>query len=161
APFFGPIRAVSEPQTLYRQHGKNDHVSMNAAAKVQRELLFYEHYAAFLAEHCERMGVRVDRQRWEAHSWWHRHDRAMKEIAALPGKESPFVLIDDGAWELGRIAGRVPIPFLEREGQYWGPPADDQTAIAELERLRRAGARHLVIAWPAFWWLEYYSEFHR
>jgi hypothetical protein len=30
-----------------------------------------------------------------------------------------------------------------------------------LERQRRAGAAFLVIAWPAFWWLEYYKGFTR
>ena len=33
---------------------------------------------------------------------------------------------------------------------------------AELERLRkRVGARLLIVAWPAFWWLDHYVEFHR
>ena len=36
---------------------------------------------------------------------------------------------------------------------------DDETAIRELERLRRSGASFLAFAWPAFWWLDYYSEF--
>jgi hypothetical protein len=28
-----------------------------------------------------------------------------------------------------------------------------------LERLRLAGARYLVVAWPSFWWLDFYAEF--
>jgi hypothetical protein len=48
---------------------------------------------------------------------------------------------------------------LESNGQYSGPPQDDETAIGEVERLRRAGASFIVFAWPAFWWLEYYSKF--
>ena len=38
-------------------------------------------------------------------------------------------------------------------------PADSQSAIAELNRLRQAGAHFIAFAWPAFWWLEYYTEF--
>ena len=54
------------------------------------------------------------------------------------------------------------IPFFEREGQCWGPPPDDETAIHELERLRREQApSHLVFAWPVFWWLDHYAGFRR
>ena len=58
------------------------------------------------------------------------------------------------------VTGRRYLPFTEREGQYWGPPPDDETAIRELERLRDGGASHLVFAWPAFWWLEHYAGLH-
>ena len=36
--------------------------------------------------------------------------------------------------------GRRALPFLEVNGEYGGAPADDATAIRELERLRAAGA---------------------
>jgi hypothetical protein len=39
---------------------------------------------------------------------------------------------------------------------YWGPPADDATAVAELRRMRHAGSRYVVIVWSSFWWLDYY-----
>jgi hypothetical protein len=48
---------------------------------------------------------------------------------------------------------------MEHEGEYWGKPADDAQAIGEVERLRQQGAKFLVIGWPAFWWLSYYSRF--
>ena len=71
------------------------------------------------------------------------------------------------AWRFARLdppaappppdfAGRR-FSFLEREGVYWGSPPDDQTAIEELERLRGQGAGFLIVAWPAFWWLDHYS----
>jgi hypothetical protein len=34
-------------------------------------------------------------------------------------------------------------------------------AIQELDRLRQCGASFIVLAWPAFWWFDYYSELHR
>ena len=58
-----------------------------------------------------------------------------------------------------RSRGRHQIPFLERDGEYWGAPLDDQTAINELERLRAGKASHLVIGFPSFWWFDYYAEF--
>ena len=87
---------------------------------------------------------------------------ATTEILGLIPEGSSFILVDDDQWGTGRaFAGRRVIPFLEQGGSYWGPPADDATAWAELERLRRAGAGHLIFAWPSFWWLEHYAEFHR
>lgn len=68
-----------------------------------------------------------------------------------------FILVDEDKWGAGEIIpGRRRIPFLERNGQYWGPPPDDNTAIRELERLRQSGATFIVFGWPAFWWLHYY-----
>jgi hypothetical protein len=58
-------------------------------------------------------------------------------------------------------AGRRARPFLERKGQYWGPPPDDETAIRELEQMREEGVTFAVFAWPAFWWLDYYSGLRR
>jgi SAM-dependent methyltransferase len=83
-----------------------------------------------------------------------------QDIAALIPPGDRFILVDDDVLrgELG--VGSRAIPFLEREGRYWGLPADDMTAIRELERLRAGGAGFVVFAWPSFWWLEYYSGFH-
>lgn len=90
-----------------------------------------------------------------------RRDRLLQAIEeidrAVPAGE-PVILVDQA--ECGTLApGRRVVPFLERDGRYWGPPADDAAAIAELGRLRRGGLRFLVFAWPAFWWLEHYSGF--
>jgi hypothetical protein len=52
------------------------------------------------------------------------------------------------------------VPFLERDGQYWGLPADDATALQEFDRLRNTGATFMVFAWPAFWWLDQYPGLH-
>jgi SAM-dependent methyltransferase len=84
-----------------------------------------------------------------------------EEIAALVPAGDTLILVDGGELENMVAAGRRALPFLERDGQYWGNPPDDGTAIRELERLRRAGARFLVFAWPAFWWLDHYTGFLR
>jgi hypothetical protein len=85
----------------------------------------------------------------------------IQEIADLIPKEDRFILVDQDQLREGMGLAKQAIPFLERSGQYWGPPPDDSTAIRELARLRESGARFVVFAWPAFWWLEYYTEFHR
>jgi SAM-dependent methyltransferase len=85
-------------------------------------------------------------------------DEALRIIPA----GSQFILVDDGQWGNVRALGahRV-LPFLEKDGVYWGPPPDDATAWRELERLRRAGASYIAFAWPSFWWLEHFGEFAR
>jgi hypothetical protein len=86
---------------------------------------------------------------------------AVLEIANLIRPGEKFILVDQDEWSQKAPRGRVAIPFLERDGAYWGPPADDATAIRECERLRQAGARYIVFGWPAFWWLEHYAGFRR
>jgi len=85
---------------------------------------------------------------------------AIPEIVSLVPPGGTFILVDEDRWEMGReLQGLRCIPFLEHEGAYWGPPADDQTAIRELRRLRQSGARFIVFARHSFWWLDYYAEF--
>jgi hypothetical protein len=87
---------------------------------------------------------------------------ATGELAALVPLQHTFILVDEGRWNTaGTFAGRQHVRFLERDGHSWGKPADDQTAIRELERLRHAGAGFVVFGWPAFWWLDYYAGLHR
>jgi hypothetical protein len=94
-------------------------------------------------------------------SWYHQLQLAMREIRALIPPGESFVLVDEDSLHIDVGNGRRAIPFLERDGHYWGPPADDETAIGELERLRESGAGFMVFGWPAFWWLEYYGGLHR
>jgi SAM-dependent methyltransferase len=83
-----------------------------------------------------------------------------QDLSALIPRGDSFILVDQDVVRRELAAGLRAIPFLERDGQYWGPPGDDRTAIQELERLRGSGASFIIFAWPAFWWLEYYSGLH-
>lgn len=95
-------------------------------------------------------------------AWITQLELATAEVTAHVPPEDSFVLVDEDQWSTGgEVAGRRAIPFLEQNGEYWGPPPDDETAIREFERLRQSGASFIVFAWPAFWWLEYYDEFHQ
>jgi hypothetical protein len=84
---------------------------------------------------------------------------AAQEITALIPRGHTIILVDEEMCGGQVGTGHRLIPFLEREGQYWGAPPNDKTALREFERLRQAGAEFMIFAWPAFWWLEFYSEF--
>jgi SAM-dependent methyltransferase len=87
--------------------------------------------------------------------------QATVEIAATIPPGDTLILVDQDEWGIGElVGGRRRLPFPERDGRYWGLPPDDANAIQELERLRRSGASFIVIAWPAFWWLDYYAKLH-
>ena len=84
----------------------------------------------------------------------------LQAIEALIPEGVSFILVDEDQWATGgTVRGRRAFPLLERDGQYWGRPSESDTAIREFERLRAAGARFAVIAWPAFWWLDHYAAF--
>jgi hypothetical protein len=71
-----------------------------------------------------------------------------------------FILVDYAGFGEEFGAGRQAIPFTEKAGQYWGPPADDAAALHELERLTLCyNPDFLVLGWPAFWWQEHYPGF--
>jgi hypothetical protein len=93
-----------------------------------------------------------------AAEWHGRVSRLWTELDGVVEGDRTLLLVDDG--ELGPQRRRC-LPFLERDGEYWGRPADDQTAIAELERMRGEGAAFAVFIWSTFWWLEHYAQFHR
>ena len=89
--------------------------------------------------------------------YFERLEQAKRTIDRLIPLHEEFILVDQDTirHELG--IGRKVIPFLERDGQYHGPPADDEEGIHELERLRASGAKFIVFWWSNFWWLDYYA----
>jgi hypothetical protein len=84
-----------------------------------------------------------------------------EELKALLLPTDTCILVDDGVViDSDLLKDFHTIPFPEHEGQYWGPPSDDEAAIQELERLRQTGARAIVFFLHTFWWLEYYAKFN-
>jgi hypothetical protein len=93
-------------------------------------------------------------------SWSRQVRQARKTLTSTIPQGEFFILVDEATLEPEAFAGWRTVPFLERDGQYWGPPPDDRTAIQELERLRRSGAKFIVFAWPTFWWFDHYTDFY-
>jgi glycosyltransferase involved in cell wall biosynthesis len=165
APLFGTMRRVTEPQGLWRVHGENHTWKPPFDERVDRLLNIWDHGSRALQEHCRELKIAADPEGWRMrdphYRWLDRLHAATQEIMALIPPGDAFILVDGSQWGCDSVAGRRAIPFLERDGQYWGPPPDDRTAIRELERLRRAGASFILFAWPAFWWLDHYAGLHR
>ncbi len=108
---------------------------------------------------CPFLGVEVPEAPFpHANEWMHQLLAATAELASVVPPGESLVLVDQDAFGRGFAAGRRAVPFTEREGRYMGPPVDGAQAVAELLRLGAAGARFVVVGWPAFWWLEHYPE---
>jgi len=87
--------------------------------------------------------------------------QAMREVCEVVPRGKTLILVDEARFGVEEIEGRPARPYLERDGEYAGPPPDDTTAIRELERLREEGADYIVFAWMAFWWLDHYGGLSR
>lgn len=161
APFAGHVRRWGEPQSRYRLHGGNRWRQLGFDEILRRELGFYEGCVRVATRIATEQGVAVDPVRWREHSWWHRLQRAVRRVEEVVAPGLPYLLADGGSWGLVPSATRRPRPFPGRAGIYWGPPADDEHAISELEAERAAGAAAFVLAWPSFWWLDHYEGFVR
>lgn len=94
-------------------------------------------------------------------AWDERVQVAIDHIAGLVAHESSFVLIDAGELGLREVAGCRALPLLERNGSYWGPPPDDEAAIRALEQVGAQAGTTVVVAWPAFEWLDWYPGLAR
>ena len=94
--------------------------------------------------------------------WLDEKKKVYQELSFIIPPATNFILVDEeqlnarDEWKKWTIEC-----FIQKNNIYFGPPANDDTAINELERLCQLGAIYIVIAWPAFWWLDYYKKWHQ
>jgi hypothetical protein len=81
------------------------------------------------------------------------------ELNKITAPGALIVAADTGDPTMFYYAQRKGWHFLQSDAIYNGNPSDSQQAIADLERLRRRGATHLVFTSNTFWWLDAYPEF--
>ena len=161
APLFGPVARIEQELGYYRLHGENDYSSLGFEEKLARDLWCYDDRCERLAGWCRRLGLEADPDRWRSESWLHRFVEARQELDAAVPRDAAVLLVDSQGVG-GEVAdGRRTLPFLERDGQYWGAPEDGNLAVRELERMRSEGADFIAFAWPAMWWLDQYPELER
>jgi hypothetical protein len=88
-----------------------------------------------------------------------RAEYVIRELTRLIPQDAIWIFVDNGQFP-GKLPHARVIPFLEKDGAYWGNPENDTQAISELERLRKSDAAFIVFVESSFWWLEHYVGFH-
>lgn len=116
------------------------------------------HRIESIVGHAELKGAvfRKGKTTWK---WLHELYLLEQDLAGVIGPEDRFIFVDEDTLRMQLQNSALAIPYLEKDGQCWGAPADDAAAIAEVERQQRAGAAFLVFTWPAFWYLDHYKAF--
>ncbi len=159
APVYGTIRRLTEPGGCYRVHS-DSFSPRTTAADLCRDLARYDHHCKMLSAHLRRKGVSVDPERWKgpdsSFAWMRDMLKGRAELDEAIPVGSTFILVDEDQLGDTFLEARRALPFVERDGRYWGPPPSDEAAVQEFERLRRAGASFIVFVRSTFWWLEHY-----
>jgi glycosyltransferase involved in cell wall biosynthesis len=165
APLFGTIQRIKEPQGFRRIHAENHTWRAPLDQRVRYLVESFERCFRDLRHYSRPLGLKMDLEDWEELPGYRREvqlHQDLRQLAALIAPGEAFILVDDGEWGPGEpVTARRRIPFLERDGQYWGRPADDASAMTELERLRQSGACSIVFIESTMWWLQHYAGLHR
>lgn len=160
APAFGKISALTIPKGIYRIHGSNIFAAKSELDKLEFEIAGFEQCCSSLAEILQKNGFEIDLESWRKNSWFHRLKASVDELTHIIPTGQSFILVDDDTWGAADLFPEHTVrPFLERDGVSWGPPSDSAAAIRELNRARQNDVPFLVLAWPAFWWFDTYSDF--
>lgn len=94
-----------------------------------------------------------------ANEWMHLLMQATGEFREIVPPGSRFLLFDQEGFGEGFSAGRIKVPFMERDGYFNGNPKDDDEAQQELKRLLDNKPEFLVFGWPSFWYRDAYPLF--
>ena len=171
ASIYGEVRRSLTPLSYWRRHGENRYNGTRETIqeRVNADLDRYDVLAATLAVHLEGQGTRVDPALWRQRNVGYRRlDRvrtSVDEIIRVVPEDGAVVLIDDGDWNQGHLEGRDLTPSRRTlrlfDGETLAEPPSQTALIAEMKRLQREGATHVVFVWPGAWWLQQYPGFDR
>lgn len=161
APIYGRIIRLDKPQGYYRTHLAN-FSGHNTAHRIKRDINRFDLHADILAKHIyNKDQIIVNVECWKEKSWIHQVHKAIEQITFLIPKGEKLILVDQDEWGKEILPNHIVLPFLERNGQYWGQPTDDEIAIRELLRLKESGARFIVFTNSTFWWLDFYRGLYQ
>lgn len=77
----------------------------------------------------------------------------LRRLDAAPGAT---LLLENGDWfGTDMVEGLSMRPFPDLNGRFGGFPSSDTSAVGELDRAIKDGCRRVVVAFPAFWWLDH------
>jgi hypothetical protein len=169
ASIYGELSRSLVPLSYWRRHGENrfNGTLETIAERVDADLERYDALAATLAVHLEAQGTWVDPALWQKRNIGYRRlDRIRATIAAIERvvpENGTLILVDDGDWEQGHLGGRDVLRNRSTvrlfEGTGLPEPPAEAALLAELKRLERLGATHIVFVWPGSWWLQHYPGF--
>jgi hypothetical protein len=160
APLYGIVDADERSHSLYRLHPSGNWSALSFGDRLEHDLAIDEVTRKCVADRCTALGIDADPERWRVTSWFHQLSSAMDELGPFV-RGRTVALIDEDQWGLDGSVGWTARHFPDHDGVYWGLPSSDADALAELDRAIADGATRLVVAWSAFWWLDYYAEFFR
>ncbi len=161
APIYGRVANGGSVQGCYRAHSSN-HGWGRALDdnKVKSDLARLEFSFKVLAQHLAQQGLVAAPQEWRDRNfnylWMTRLLSARHHIRRLVPPGHSFVLIDGGEWGNEPVAERIAIRLLENNGEFWGPPPDDEQAIREIKRRRNEGCSLIALWWTQYWWIQTY-----
>lgn len=157
APVYGSVKAIDNDLGSYRIHGNN--YSLNPMEKYMNEFLKrFEMSCSILDQHLRKLGKNADTSVWLRDSWFHRIHKSIREILTIVPEGGSFILVDANEWGLPEnFHGRRRLQFIDQNGQYWGPPKNDDHAIAEIKQERFNGVTHIFFTWTTFWYLDFYQ----
>jgi len=92
-------------------------------------------------------------------AWNNNVSQAEAYVGTVLPQDAVLILVDNAEFGSHWLNDRSIFAFTELNGNYNGPPSNDDMALTEFQRLRARGAQFLVLGWPAFWWQDYYEEF--
>ena len=90
-------------------------------------------------------------------TWNERVEIIQQEVNDHAPAGERFIVVDDNSWGHELFAGYNVMAFMEHDGESWGAPSYGQSRIRDVGRQRLSSGHYIVIGWPAFWWLDFYS----
>jgi hypothetical protein len=152
--------SATAKEHLYRQHFRDHNQSVQSTIPQERLLLMnitagdgWDKLCPFL--NCELPAVRFPCIHAD-------HSVAVKKatatIRSLIRKDSAFVLVDHGVIKRSNFPDYEVKALMDRNGVDFGFPLNDEAAIEEVDELLKTGISHIVIAWTAFWFFDYYQD---
>ncbi len=100
----------------------------------------------------------LEARRAAAADWQHQLGELRRLVSENIPQGSTVLVADDDQLrsELPTIRS---VPFLERNGLYWGAPGSSEEAVAEVARHLERGVKWVIIAWPLAWLLDRFPDF--
>lgn len=97
--------------------------------------------------------------RRDAASLWNSRAAELRRLVRELIPQGATVVIADDEQVRSSLSEIRTIPFTERDGRYWGPPATASDALSALQGQLERGATWVIVAWPMEWIMDAFPLF--